>query len=78
MRFDDLLLGEEEYPGGACENKQEWLLMYSHGVPAAVIASWCRVDVRGVHRAIDRQITRNPAWFGWCWMMVKSRGVDAR
>ncbi|MHA7280244.1 helicase associated domain-containing protein [Arthrobacter sp. MDT2-2] len=67
MRFDDLILPVGEYPVGACENRQEWLLLYSRGVPAAVIAVWCRVDVRRVHRAVDRQVTRQPGWFDRCW-----------
>ncbi|MEG9249980.1 helicase associated domain-containing protein [Arthrobacter sp. Soc17.1.1.1] len=69
MRFDDLILAEDDYPQGACENRQEWLLMYSRGVPPAVIAAWCRVDVRRVHRAIDRQIGRHPGWFDRCWVL---------
>ncbi|WP_104182177.1 helicase associated domain-containing protein [Arthrobacter sp. B0490] len=69
MRFDDLILVGEEYPQGACENRQEWLLMYSRGVPPAVIARWCRVDVRRVHRAIDRQAERDPGWFDRCWLL---------
>ncbi|MHA7241396.1 helicase associated domain-containing protein [Arthrobacter sp. TMS1-12-1] len=69
MRFDDLILAEDEYPQGACENRQEWLLMYSRGVPPAVIAGWSRVDVRRVHRAIDRQAERCPGWFGRCWLI---------
>jgi hypothetical protein len=68
MRFDDLILAEDDYPQGACENRQEWLLMYSRGVSAAVIATWCRVDVRRVHRAIDRQAGRHPEWFDRCWV----------
>ncbi|MHA7143813.1 helicase associated domain-containing protein [Arthrobacter sp. TmT3-37] len=67
MRFDDLILPVGEYPVGACENRQEWLLMYSRGVPVAVIAVWCRVDVRRVHRAVDKQISRHPEWFDRCW-----------
>lgn len=69
MRFDDLILPVGEYPAGACENKQEWLLMYSRGVSSAVIAAWCRVDVRRVHRAVERQVGLRPDWFGQCWMM---------
>ncbi len=53
MRVDDLILTEDEYPHGACDNKQEWLLMYSRGVPPAVIATWRKADVRRVHRAIQ-------------------------
>ncbi|MEG9247853.1 helicase associated domain-containing protein [Arthrobacter sp. Soc17.1.1.1] len=68
MRFDDLILAEDDYPQGACENRQEWLLMYSRGVPPTVIATWCRVDVRRVHRAIDRQAERHPEWFDRCWL----------
>ncbi len=69
MRFDDLILTEDEYPRGECENRQEWLLMYSHGIPPEAIAVWCRVDVRRVHRAIDRQIGRDPEWFDRCWLI---------
>lgn len=69
MRFDDLILAEDEYPQGACENRQEWLLMYSRGMPPAVIATWCRVDARRVHRAIDRQSARHPEWFDRCWVL---------
>jgi hypothetical protein len=69
MRFDDLILAEDDYPQGACENGQEWLLMYSRGVSAAVIAAWCRVDVRRVHRAIDRQAETHPEWFDRCWLI---------
>jgi hypothetical protein len=67
VRFDDLILPVGEYPNGACENRQEWLLMYSRGVPVVVIAVWCRVDVRRVHRAVDKQVSRHPRWFGRCW-----------
>ncbi|WP_394253524.1 helicase associated domain-containing protein [Arthrobacter pityocampae] len=43
--------------------------MYSRGVPVPVIATWCRVDVRRVVRAVDRQIGRDPAWFDACWLV---------
>lgn len=69
MRFDDLILAEDEYPPGVCESRQEWLLMYSRGVPPAVIAAWCRVDVRRVHRAVDRQAESHPGWFDRCWLI---------
>ncbi|MHA7191959.1 helicase associated domain-containing protein [Arthrobacter sp. MDT2-16] len=69
MRFDDLILAEDDYPQAPAENRQEWLLMYSRGVPPAVIAAWCRVDVRRVHRAVDRQIVRHPEWFNRCWLI---------
>ncbi|WP_181033694.1 helicase associated domain-containing protein [Arthrobacter sp. SX1312] len=69
MRFDDLTLAGDEYPQGACGSQQEWLLMYSRGVPPALIASWCRVDVCRVHRAIDRQIGRHSEWFDRCWVL---------
>ncbi|MEG9250126.1 helicase associated domain-containing protein [Arthrobacter sp. Soc17.1.1.1] len=69
MRFDDLILAEDDYSQGACESRQEWLLMYSRGVPPAVIAAWCRVDVRRVHRTINRQAERCPGWFGRCWVL---------
>ncbi|WP_104181667.1 helicase associated domain-containing protein [Arthrobacter sp. B0490] len=69
MRFDDLILAGDEYPQGACESRQEWLLMYSRGVPPAVIAGWCRVDVRRVRRTIDRQIGLDQGWFGRCWVL---------
>ncbi|MFJ6003393.1 helicase associated domain-containing protein [Arthrobacter sp. NPDC092385] len=39
----------------------------SRAVPARVIADWCRVDVRRVHRTIDKQITLHPEWFDRCW-----------
>jgi hypothetical protein len=67
VRFDDLILPVGEYPPGVCENRQEWLLMYSRGVSVAVIAVWCRVDVRRVHRAVDKQIRLHPGWFDRCW-----------
>ncbi|WP_434995434.1 helicase associated domain-containing protein [Arthrobacter sp. Ld5] len=35
--------------------------MYSVDVPVPVIAAWCRVAVKRVIRAVDRQITRDPA-----------------
>ncbi|MHA7285916.1 helicase associated domain-containing protein [Arthrobacter sp. MDT3-44] len=41
--------------------------MYSRGVPASVIAVWCRVDVRRVHRAVDKQNSRHPGLFDRCW-----------
>jgi hypothetical protein len=69
MRFDDLILTEDDYRQRLCENRQEWLLMYSRGVPPAVIAAWCRIDVRRVHRAIDRQAEKHPGWFGRCWLI---------
>ncbi|MHA7192008.1 helicase associated domain-containing protein [Arthrobacter sp. MDT2-16] len=69
MRFDDLILAMDDYPQTPAENRQEWLLMYSRGVPPAVIAEWCRVDVRRVHRAVDRQIGRHPRWFDRCWVI---------
>lgn len=40
--------------------------MYSRGVSPVRIARWCRVDVRRVHRAVDRQIEKNPDWFDAC------------
>jgi hypothetical protein len=66
MRFDDLLLTEDEYLSDACVSKQEWILMYSRGVPVAVIAKWCRVDVGRVRQLIARQIRNNPTWFDRC------------
>ncbi|WP_104168929.1 helicase associated domain-containing protein [Arthrobacter sp. SX1312] len=66
MRFDDLLRKEDEYPPGPCESRREWLLMYSRGVPAEVIASWCRVTEARVRRAIAGQIRHSPSWFDRC------------
>ncbi|MPY12103.1 hypothetical protein FNH21_15520 [Arthrobacter sp. KR32] len=43
--------------------------MYSRGVSPASVARWCRVDVRRVQRAVDREIRRNPAWFDQCWLI---------
>lgn len=43
--------------------------MYSRGVPIPVIAAWCRVSVKRVVRAVDRQIARGPAWFDACWLV---------
>lgn len=76
MRFDDLLLTEDQYPSGACANKQEWLLMYSCGVPATVIARWCRVDVRRVLRMIARQIRHSPTWFDRCLLIHDQPAPD--
>lgn len=66
VRFDELIVGEEEYPHGACEGRQEWVLMFFLGVPVPVIARWCRVDVRRVRRAVDRRIVEDPGWFDRC------------
>lgn len=66
MRFDDLLVLEDEYPSGACESRREWLLMYSRGVPVEVIASCCRVTVARVRRAVAQQVRHSPSWFGQC------------
>ncbi len=76
MRFDDLILHADQYPQGPCENKQQWLLVYSRGVPAAVIATWCRVEVRRVNRAVDREIRRNPEWFDRCWRIHGQPAAD--
>lgn len=66
VRLGEPTLSEDDGPGQACESRQEWLLMYSRGVPAPVIAAWCRVSVKRVIRAVDRQIERDPAWFDAC------------
>ncbi|MHA7284198.1 helicase associated domain-containing protein [Arthrobacter sp. TMS2-4] len=66
---DEPILSEDEDLWAACESRQEWLLMYSRGVPAPVIAAWCRVPVKRVARAVDRQIERDPTWFDRCWLV---------
>lgn len=66
MRFDALVLTEDQYPVVPCESRQEWLLMYFRGVPVAVIADWCRVESRRVRRVIDRQARHSPTWFDRC------------
>lgn len=67
MRFDELILPEDAYPSAPRESKPEWLLMYSRGIPNAAIARWCRVEVRRVIRAVNKQILADPDWFGRCW-----------
>ncbi|WP_168796566.1 helicase associated domain-containing protein [Arthrobacter echini] len=67
--MDEPTSSEDEGLCGPRESKQEWLLMYSCGVPVPVIAAWCRVSVKRVVRAADRQIERDPAWFDRCWMI---------
>jgi hypothetical protein len=66
VRFDELILAEDEYPQGPCESRAEWLRRYSRGVPVPVIGRWCRVDVKRVRRAVDRQIRLHPLWFDRC------------
>jgi hypothetical protein len=34
----------------------------------SVVIVWGRVDVRRVHRAVDRQTGRYSEWFGRCWL----------
>jgi hypothetical protein len=77
MRFDDLLLTEGEYPSGACESRREWLLMYSGGVPAEVIAACCRVTVAKVRRSVAKQILHSPSWFDRC-LLVHDQPVPDR
>jgi hypothetical protein len=76
MRFDALLLTEDEYPSGACESRREWLLMYSRGVPVEVIASCCRVTVARVRRAAAKQIERSPSWFDRCLLVHDQPASD--
>ncbi|MBG6184899.1 hypothetical protein IWX65_002877 [Arthrobacter sp. CAN_A214] len=64
MRFDDLLLPEGEYPVGVCKNKQEWLFMYSRGIPVERIVAMCRADVRRVRYSIRAAEKRDPTLFG--------------
>ncbi|WP_026531552.1 helicase associated domain-containing protein [Arthrobacter sp. H41] len=64
MRFDDLILPEGEYPIGGCKNKQEWLFMYSRGIPVERIAATCRADLRRVRYTIRAAEKRDPALFG--------------
>ncbi|MHA7239578.1 helicase associated domain-containing protein [Arthrobacter sp. TMS1-12-1] len=66
---DEPILSGDECLWEACESRQEWLLMYSRGIPVLVIADWCRVAVKRVVRAVDRQIERDPAWFDRCWLI---------
>ncbi|MHA7179840.1 helicase associated domain-containing protein [Arthrobacter sp. MDB2-24] len=44
--------------------------MVAHVLPGCAgrgITVRCRVDVRRVHRAVDKQVSRHPRWFGRCW-----------
>ncbi len=47
-------------------------------VPAAVIATWCRVDLKRMNRAVDRKIRRNPEWFDRCWRIHDQPAADPR
>jgi hypothetical protein len=78
MRFDDLLLTEDEYPMAPYESKQEWLLMDFRGVPVRVIAAWCRVDVSAVRRVVTRHTTSSPRWFGRCLVLHDQPSPDRR
>jgi hypothetical protein len=69
MLFDDLIVAEEDYPNGPCENRQEWLLMYSLGVAPISIAACCRVDVSSVLAVVHRRASADPRWFDHCWMV---------
>lgn len=68
-RVGEPVLYKDECLLGACESRQEWLIMYCRAVPAPVVASWCRVSLGRAVRAVDRQIARDPAWFNACWLV---------
>ncbi|WP_206687011.1 helicase associated domain-containing protein [Arthrobacter bussei] len=77
MRFDDLLVPEDDYPSGPCESRREWLLTYSRGVSVDVIASWCRVTPARVRRAVEKQIRHSPSWFDQC-LRIHDQPADLR
>ena len=43
-----------------------------------MIATWCRVDLKRVNRAVDREIHRNPEWFDRCWRIHDQPAADPR
>ncbi|MBG6185570.1 hypothetical protein IWX65_003551 [Arthrobacter sp. CAN_A214] len=49
---------------GPCRSKQEWLLLYSRGIPVERIAATCRADLRRVRYTIRAAEKRDPTLFG--------------
>jgi hypothetical protein len=51
---------------GPSESTEEWLLMFERGVTPEGIADLCRVDVRRVRRAVQKEIRRDPRFLDRC------------